>query len=194
MMDKVVDAISRLNPRLVIGIMLLIVSLLAIEGWMLVLRKPYAEYQQIVATRASLASTLSMASDQSSDLEKLTIELKQLTEKLGGELRLPASDDKMAASLMEALDRSADVHGVTLSGVKPKERKQVSVFEEVPFEITAKGPYLHLCAWMLDFGKTLGNNATITEFDMKNTNEERKVALSLNIALYRPLKYNEVVK
>lgn len=194
MMDKVVDAISRLNPRLVIGIMLLIVSLLAIEGWMLVLRKPYAEYQQIAATRASLASTLSMASDQSSDLEKLTIELKQLTEKLGGELRLPISDDKMAASLMEALDRSAVVHGVTLSGVKPKERKQVSVFEEVSFEITAKGPYLHLCAWMLDFGKTLGNNATITEFDMKNTNEERKVALSLNIALYRPLKYNEVAK
>jgi len=29
---------------------------------------------------------------------------------------------------------------------------------------------------------------------MKNTNEERKVALSLNIALYRPLKYNEVAK
>jgi Tfp pilus assembly protein PilO len=179
---------------LVIGIILLIVSLLAIEGWMLVLRKPYAEYQQIVATRASLASTLSQSSDQSSDLEKLTIELKQLTEKLGGELRLPASDDKMAASLMEALDRSAAVHGVTLSGIKPKERKQVSVFEEVPFEITAKGPYLHLCEWMLDFGKTLGNNATITEFDMKNTNEDRKVALSLNIALYRPLKFNEVAK
>ena len=194
MMKRVLDAISKLDPRLVIGIILLIVSLLAIEGWMLVLRKPYAEYQQIVATGASLASTLSMASDQSSDLEKLTIELKQLTEKLGGELLLPASDDKMAASLMEALDRSATVHGVTLSGVKPKERKQVSVFEEVPFEITAKGPYLHLCEWMLDFGKTLGNNATITEFDMKNTNEDRKVALSLNIALYRPLKFNEVAK
>jgi Tfp pilus assembly protein PilO len=194
MMNRVLDAISKLDPRLVIGIILLIVSLLAIEGWMLVLRKPYAEYQQIVATRASLAWTLSQSSDQSSDLEKLTIELNQLTEKLGGELRLPASDDKMAASLMEALDRSATVHGVTLSGVKPKERKQVSVFEEVPFEITAKGPYLHLCAWMLDFGKTLGNNATITEFDMKNTNEDRKVALSLNIALYRPLKFNEVAK
>lgn len=194
MMNSVIVALSKLNPRVVIGLMLLIVSLLAIEGWMLVLRKPYAEYQQIAATRASLASTLSLSSDQSSDLEKLTVELKQLTEKLGGELLLPASDDKMAASLMEALDRSAAVYGVTLSGIKPKERKQVSVFEEVSFEITAKGPYLHLCEWMLDFGKTLGNNATITEFDMKNTNEQRKVALSLNIALYRPLKFNEVAK
>lgn len=193
-MNSVLDAIGKLHPRLVIGIMLLIVGVLAIEGWMLVLRKPYAEYQQSVATRASLESMLSEASDQTGDLERLTIELKQLTEKLGGELRLAASDDKMAASLMEALDRSAAVHGVTLSGVKPKERKQVSVFEEVSFEVTAKGPYLQLCEWMLDFGNTLGNNATITEFDVKYANEPRKVALSLSIALYRPLKFKEVAK
>jgi hypothetical protein len=81
-----------------------------------------------------------------------------------------------------------------LSGVKPLERKQVSVFEEVSFDITAKGAYLQLCAWMLDFGKTLGNNATITEFDMKSTDEGRQVMLTLKIALYRPLKLNEVDK
>lgn len=194
MMDRVIDAIGKLDHRLVSGIMLLIVSLLVLEGWMLVLRKPYAEYQQIAASRASLESGLSRPSDQTTDLEKLTIELKHLTEKLGSELPLSASDDKMAASLMEALDRSAALHGVLLSGVKPKERKPVSVFEEVSFEITAKGPYLHLSEWMMDFGKALGNNAVVTEFDMKNTNEGQNVALSLNIALYRPLKFNEVVK
>lgn len=193
-MNSLLDAIGKMNPRSVTGIMLLIVSLLAVEGWMLVLRNPYAEYQQSVATRASLESMLSVASDHASDLERLTIELKQLTETLGGELRLTASDDRMEASLMEALDRSAVVHGVTLSGVKPKERKQISVFEEVSFEVTAKGPYLHLCEWMLDFGNTLGNSATVTEFDMKYANEVRDVALSLNIALYRPLKFNEVAK
>lgn len=193
-MNRVLDAIGKLNPRLVAGIMLLIVGLLAIEGWMLLLRKPYAEYKQAVASRASLEAGLSHASDQTGDLAKLTIEIKQLTEKLGAELRLPASDDEMAAALMEALDRSAAVHGVMLSGVKPKERKQVSVFEEISFEITANGPYLHLSEWMMGLGQTLGNNATITEFDMKNSNEEQKVALSLSIALYRPLKFNEVVK
>jgi len=193
MMDKLVDAISKLNPRLVIAIMVLIVGSLALEGWMLVLRKPYAEYRHIIATRASLESTLKLASNQTRDLEKLTIELKQLTEKLGGELRTPASDDKMAASLIEMLDRSATEHGVKLYGVKPLKRQQVSVFEEVPFEITANGPYLQLCAWMLDFGKTLGNNATTTEFDMKFTNEPHKVDVSLKIALYRPLRFSRVV-
>jgi len=193
-MNRVLDAIGKLNPRLVAGIMLLIIGLLAIEGWMLLLRKPYAEYKQAVASSASLEAGLSHSSDQTGDLAKLTIEIKQLTEKMGAELRMPASDDEMAASLMEALDRSAAVHGVMLSGVKPKERKPVSVFEEISFEITANGPYLHLSEWMMGLGQTLGNNATITEFDMKNTNEGQNVALSLSIALYRPLKFNEVVK
>jgi Tfp pilus assembly protein PilO len=193
-MNRLLDAMAKLNPRLVTGIMLFIVILLAVEGWMLVLRKPYAEYKLAVATRLSLASVQSLPADQSVALKTLAIELKQLTERLAGQLQQPASDDKMVASLMEALDRSALVHGVTLSGVKPADKKQVSEFEESSFAITARGPYLHLCEWMEDFGKTLGNNAAITDFAMKTTNEERTVALSLNIALYSPLKYNEVAK
>lgn len=194
MMTKTVQALGKLNPHLVFGLMLLIVGLLAFEGWVLLLRKPYAEYQQILSTRESLSSSLRQSPDQLSELDKLANELKRLSEKLSGELRLPASDDKMAASLMEALDRSASIHDVMLASVKPKERKQVSVFEEVSFEVSAKGSYLHLCAWMLDFAKTLGNNATVTEFDMKSADEGKQVALSLNIALYRPLRLNEVAK
>jgi len=194
MMTKTIQALGKLNPRLVYGLMLLVIGLLAFESWILLLRKPYAEYQQILSTRESLVSSLRQSPDQLSELDKLANELKHLSEKLSGELRLPASDDKMAASLMEALDRSASMHDVMLASVKPKERKQVSVFEEVSFEVSAKGSYLHLCAWMLDFAKTLGNNATVTEFDMKSADEGRQVALSLNIALYRPLRLNEVAK
>ncbi len=194
MITKTIQALGKLNPRLVYGLMLLVIGLLAFEGWILLLRKPYAEYQQILSTRESLSSSLRQSPDQLSELDKLANELKRLSEKLSGELRLPASDDKMAASLMEALDRSASMHDVMLASVKPKERKQVSVFEEVSFEVSAKGSYLHLCAWMLDFAKTLGNNATVTEFDMKSADEGKQVALSLNIALYRPLRLNEVAK
>jgi Tfp pilus assembly protein PilO len=194
MIDKTTLALSKLNKNLVLGVMLLIVALIAFEGWILMLRKPYTEYRQIIETKQSLLSSLRQTPNQSSELGKIATELKQLTEKLSGELRLPASDDKMAASLMEALDHSATLHGITLISVKPKERKQVSVFEEVSFEISAKGSYLHLCNWMLDFGKTLGNSATVTEFDMKSAEEGKQVALSLNIALYRPLKLNEVSK
>ncbi|MDO9393103.1 MAG: type 4a pilus biogenesis protein PilO [Methylotenera sp.] len=188
------QALGKLNPHLVFGLMLFFVLLLAFEGWILLLRKPYAEYQQILSTRESLTASLRQMPDQSSELGRIAAELKQLSDKLSGELRLPASDDKMAASLMEALDQSAGLHSVTLASLKPKERKQVSVFEEVSFEVSAKGSYLRLCAWMLDFEKTLGNSATVTEFDMKTADEGKQVTLSMNIALYRPLRLNEVGK
>ena len=193
-MKKAVQALGKLDPRLVIGLMLLFVVFMAIEGWMLLLRKPYADYQQILSSRESLSTSLQQSPNQLNELGNLANDLKHLSAKLSGELRLPASDDKMAASLMEALDRSASMHGVTLISVKPRERKLISVFEEVSFDVSAKGSYLNLCEWMLDFARTLGNNATVTEFDMKSVDEGKQVALSLNIALYRPLRLNEVTK
>ncbi len=194
MMKPIYLALGKLNPNLVQGVMLLLVALLAFEGWMLLLRKPYGDYQKAQSARVALATTLQQSPDQTSALGSLAAELKQLADQLGGELRLPASDDKMAASLMEALDRSSAAHQVTLVSIKPGDRKPVSVFEEVSFEISAKGAYLQLCAWLLAFGKSLGNNATVTEFDMKTADEGKKVTLSLKVALYRPLKTAEVSK
>lgn len=194
MMNKTVQALGKLDFRVVTGMMFLLVMLLATEGWLLLLKKPYAEYQQILSTKESLSSALSQSENQLSELSMLANELKHLSEKLSGELQLPASDDKMAASLMEALDHSAAQHGVILASVKPKERKQVSVFEEVSFAVSAKGTYLHLSTWMLDFANSLGHNATVTEFDMKTSDEGKQVVLSLNIALYRPLRLSEVAQ
>lgn len=191
MMGRLTMALGKLDSRLRVGLLLVIVSLLIFEGWMLVLRKPYAEYKQIQTTRESLADGLNQYSNQPTDLSKMADELKQLSDRLSGQLNVPASDDKMAASLIEALDKSALLHGITLSSVKPGERKQVSVFEEVAFEVSAKGRYLELCKWMLNFGETLGNSASVTEFDIKSANEGQLVTLSLKIALYRPLKLSE---
>ena len=81
-----INWIAKLNPHLVLGLAVLIVGLLALEGWMLALRKPYAEYQAIKSTHASLLSALRQSPDQSSELSKLSTELKVLTEQLSGEL------------------------------------------------------------------------------------------------------------
>jgi Tfp pilus assembly protein PilO len=194
MMKPMIQALGKLDRRLLWGSMLLLVALMVFEGWIFVLRKPYIEYQKILATRVALSSALKNAPDQSSELGKMANELKQLSDKLSGELHLAASDDKMAASVMEALDKSASAHGLALISIKPGERTPVSVFEEISFEVNAKGAYLQLCQWLLDFGTQLGRNATITEFDMKSADEGRQVALSLKIALYRPLKTSEMPK
>lgn len=194
MINTISRMVNKLNPNLLLGLMVLFVLLLVFEGWMLLLRKPYTEYKQILSTKESLTASLLQVPNQVSELDQIKTELKQLSEQLRGELRFPASDDKMAASLMEALDRSARLHNVALVSLKPKERKQVSVFEEVSFEVSAKGGYLQLSAWMLDFSKTLGNGATVTEFEMKTADEGKQVNVLLNIALYRPLNLSEVAK
>lgn len=193
-MQRLIQALGKLNPHLLLGLMLLATAVLAFEGWVLVLRQPYAEYQKILSARTTLTSSLQQSADQSGELGRLENELKQLMDRLGSELHLPASDDKMAASLMGALDRSAALYGVVLSSVKPGQKRPVSVFEEVSFEVSAKGSYLQLCEWMLDFGRTLGNNAAVTEFDIKSADDGRHVVLSMNIALYRPPKLNEPTK
>lgn len=186
MMDRASRALERFDMRLVLGAMALFVALLAFEGWTLLLRKPYAEYQQLASSRTTLASTLSQQPDVAAELKRLSAELGQLTETLGRELRLPTANDKMAASLIEALDRSAAGQNVRLAGVKPLETRAVSVFEELSFDVEASGPYLQICRWMLGFGETLGGSATITDFAMKSMDEGRRVQLTLKLAVYRP--------
>jgi Tfp pilus assembly protein PilO len=93
----------------------------------------------------------------------------------------------MAASLMAELDRSAARNSVMLTGVKPGARRQVQAFEEIAFEISARGKYLMLCSWLMDFENALGQNATVTEFLMQSADEGREVALTLKVGLYKPL-------
>lgn len=193
-MKAILDVAGRMNQRLLAGLMLLLAGVLLFEGWMLLLRKPYTEYRQMHVSRIALDSALGQRADPSGELGRMAEEIRHLQARLSGEMRVPVSDDTMVASVLEALDRSAAAHGVTLSGVKPMERKQLSLFEEVVFDVSAQGAYLRLSEWMLDFGKTLGNNATVTDFDLKTTDAGRQVILTMSVALYRPLKQTGAIK
>jgi Tfp pilus assembly protein PilO len=186
MRNATIAAVDGLDPRLIVGVGALIIAVLAFEGWMVVLRKPFAEYQQVVEARSKLHSVLSQEPDPSSEVEHLAAEYQRLAASLSEKLQLPTSDDKIAASLMEALDRSARQHGVKLSAVKPRDRRLVSAFEEVSFEVGAEGNYLPLCEWILDFENALGSNVNIAGLDMKAVEEGRKVQLTLDLAVYRP--------
>ncbi|MEQ1601431.1 MAG: type 4a pilus biogenesis protein PilO [Methylophilaceae bacterium] len=191
-MEKIIATLAKLDHRLVLLIMLIMLGFLTFEAYFLLLRKPYAEYQKILATQSTLTSALKPSSTQTSEISLLAAQLKQLSAKLNSELRLPVSNDKMTASLISVLDSSATSNGVTLTGVRPLERKPVSAFEEVSFEVSARGSYLPLCKWMLEFENTLGLSAAITEFDIKTASEEKQVSVMLKIALYRPVSATEV--
>ena len=188
MKERLLAALARLDPRLVLGGMVLLVALVALEGWLLVLRSPLAEYQKLAATRATLAASLGAVAGEQGEVGRLGTELKEVTARLGAQLRPPGPDDQIAAMVMAELDRAASISGVTLAGIRPAARRQVQSFEEVQFEVSAQGKYLQLCQWLLDFERTLGSSATVSEFSMQSADEGRLVALTLVVALYRPVQ------
>jgi Tfp pilus assembly protein PilO len=188
MSPRLVATLSRLDSRLLLGLMLFIVGLIAVEGWLLVLSKPFADYRTLIKSGEALSASLTKLPRKDSDLGQLAEELRQVAERLTGQMPTLTSDDQLASEVMASLDRSAAANRVTLTGIRPGLRRQVLEFEEVSFDVSAQGKYLQLCQWLLDFERTLGRNATVSEFTMKSADEGRQVALNLKAVLYRPLR------
>ena len=188
MKERLLAALARLDARLLLGGMVFLVALVAGESWLLLLQKPLAEYHKLAATRETLALSLGAVPSQQGELARLAAELKQITARLGAQLRPPGPDDQIASTVMAELDRAAALNGITLASIRPGGRRQVQSFEEVLFEVNAQGKYLQLCQWLLDFERALGQSATVSEFSMSSANEGRLVALSLKVALYRPMQ------
>jgi Tfp pilus assembly protein PilO len=194
MKQRIFAALATLDPRLLLGLMILIAGLVAVEGWMLLLRAPLAEYQKLISTRESMALSLAAAPSQQGELSRLAAELRQVSARLTGQFRPPAPNDQTASLLMAELDRSAGQNGITLAGIRPGPRREVLGFEEASFEVSAQGNYLRLCQWLMDFERTLGQSATVSEFTMKAAGEARVLALTLKVGLYRPLQLSGTVK
>ncbi len=178
--------LSRVPPRALVLALVLAVAVVGFEGWYLLLRKPLVEYRRLTATTAALTAAVKSPASQQAELNRLQAEVRQISERVAGELRLPAAEDETASFLMTELDRTAARDGVVLTGVKPGGRRQVLGFEEVAFEVGAQGKYLPLCQWLRDFRDTLGQGATVTDFEMTSIEEGGRGALSLKLALYRP--------
>ncbi len=114
MIQRILGALSRLSPRFFLLAMLSILGAAALEGWFLVLQKPFLEYRQLSATKASLTAMVAALASQQAEQSRLTAELKELSDRLSGELRAPAPEDQLAVSFMSELDRDAARKGVML--------------------------------------------------------------------------------
>ena len=186
MKEQMFAALARLDPRLLLGLMILIAGLTAFEGWVLLLRAPLAQYQRMIWTRESLALSLAATPRQQGELNRLAAQLRLVSGRLTEQSQWPVPDDQMAALVMAELDRSAGRNGVTLAGIRPGPRREVLGFEEASFEINAQGGYLRLCQWLMDFGRTLGQSAAVSEFTMKAADQGRTLVLTMKVDLYRP--------
>lgn len=190
MKERMLAALNRLDPRLLAGLAMLFVALLVFEGWVL-LRQPLADYRTLRATRQALAVSLAAAAGEPDagglPAGQLDGELRQLAERLAGQLRASAPDDQLAAQLMAELDRSAGLNGVALASFRPGARRQHAYLEESGFELGAHGSYQGLSQWLLDFERTLGPGVAVSELTIKTNGEGKPLALTLKLGVFRPL-------
>jgi len=187
MSAALVRALSRLSPGAFWALGLLVVVALALEAWMLVLRQPLAAYRDLAAARDSLRAIEQMTASQQEELRRASARNQALAAQLAAQLHAPAPEEQLTVALMRQLDQAAAGAGVKLTSLKPAGRRAVLAFEELSFEVGAQGRYLALCQWLLGFERLIGRSATVSEFNMKSSDEGRQVMLTLRLALYRPL-------
>ena len=186
MSARLLALLSRLSPGASLLLVLSIGGAILVEGWMLVLRQPFAAYRELSAARESLRAIEDMTAAQQEELRRVAARSQQFAERLNAELGAPAAEEQLTVSLMRRLDQAATREGIQLTSLKPASRRNVLSFEELSFDVGAKGRYLALCHWLLNFEQSLGRFATVTDLTMNSTDGGRQVTLSLRLAVYRP--------
>ena len=179
-MSHLLRRLSALDPRVALTVMAAVVFLIAFESWV-VLRAPLAELQTLRATRARLESAVARDAANAADADRLTRELGAMDKGLGGPLR---SDDAMLPFLITSLDAIAVRHGVSLGGVKPASQRPLGAFEEVSFNVDARGSYRALFDWLRAVVQEV-EPLIATDFSLKSADEGQRVALAVRLAAYR---------
>jgi hypothetical protein len=187
MSARLIDALARLRPAAWWSLVLVVGALIAFEGWLVVLRQPFVAYLDLSAARESLRAIEDLTVAQHAEQQRAGLRNRQLSERLSAELDAPASEEQLTVALMRKLDQAAARDGVRLISLKPGARRPVLAFEELSFEVGAQGKYLALCHWLLDFERSLGKFATVTDLTMRSGEAGREVTLNLRLALYRPM-------
>lgn len=187
MMDRFLRALDHKDPRLPPLIAIILIAFLVLEAWVLVLRKPFYQYQQLGDTAQNLALRVSARGGPSTEISQLRQDLEKLDKRLQGELSLVQSTDIVVAPLMQQLDQSARDAGLRLSGVSPGVKRTISGFDERPYELSVTGTYLPLTQWLLNFDEVLGQNVVVTDLDIRPLGQASELKLNMRIALYLPM-------
>ena len=186
MMDRLLRALDQKDPRLPPLIAVLLVLFLLIEAWLLVLRKPFAQYQQLSDTAYTLSMRANSGDGPSTELSRARQTLDALNAQLQKELKLVLASADVVAPLMQQLDQSAQASQLQLTSLRPSIKRRVSGFDERPFELSLRGDYLALANWMLKLNQTVGHNLIMTDMDLHREGHASGVTLNLRLALYLP--------
>lgn len=185
MKARILALLEGLEPRMLFMLGGCILAFGLLEGWLLVLRQPLADYRRLQDERAALTRPQANVAAQRADFERLERELAAFTGQLQGEGPQPAAD-QLVVYLIERLDRIAARHGVRLDSVRPGATRSVLMFDEVSSDIKVTGKYAALFDWLREAERELGP-LVVTQFTLKIADVASGVlSMELKLAAYRP--------
>lgn len=186
MKDRLLAGMARIEPRLLLALMAGVVVLIALEGWLVVLRTPLADYRRL--QHPQHAAPVRLRADPSrlqAEIGEMEGELTRLTHALQGQ-GAPLPVDQMVVQLIGRLDRIAARHRVRLHSVRPSAARRVLMFDEVSSDIKVTGNYRSLFGWLRDTEEELGP-LVVTQFSIKIADvASGTLSMDLKLAAYRP--------
>jgi Tfp pilus assembly protein PilO len=94
------------------------------------------------------------------------------------------SPEQLAVYLVGQLDRTSARRGVALSRVVPGAPRKLMAFDEIPFEVEAKGSYGDIIGWLQDLERSIDNLAVI-RVEIRPGEGGRLTEMKARVALYR---------
>lgn len=156
--------------------------------WLLAVRTPLATLRVMQAERARLEAVAAATDTSGLRLqgERLAAEAAALSHDLD-KVYMQRSADQMLVYLISEVDRAGTRHGVKLSGAMPGQARKVAIFDEIPFDVEARGSYQSLVDWMGEIERSLPA-LSIVRFEIRPADAPPQLAMKIRIAVYRSLE------
>jgi Tfp pilus assembly protein PilO len=184
--DKVIERLGRFDPRLMAVLAVALTLAIAAQFWILLLRQPVAAYMQKRATLEMLRHGVEAARAQAATPALLERQISEIEARVQPRERL-LTPDQMVVRVVGDLNRIGKLHAVSISSVRPAESRAVLMFNEVVFEIAARGSYQSLYEWLRQVENEVGP-LVVSQIELRPQQGSDMLALTLKLSAYNRLE------
>ncbi|WP_372758354.1 GspMb/PilO family protein [Litorivivens sp.] len=177
---------EHVEPRslrlLLSGLLLLMVTALVVY----VIKPQITAYNALARSNASLNQAIAYGPDLETQIQSRYVTMADLEAQLFGTAGA-VSADKIESHIVGALQNISWQYGVTLEGVKPMPTKRITIFDEIPFEVSLRGDYFSLFSWLQAVNQQLGF-IVVDHFEVASSGRaatDPNLIMTLRMANYR---------
>lgn len=181
-MNAYFNRLMKLDPKLLALGAAVIVFLLAFESWTLLLKPQVAALKLKQQERESLERSTRDAQVLPAQIAQIKKDIAGLNGQIMGS-KINLSADQMVVRMVDDLSRIGKRYAVTVGSVRPGEPKSVMMFNEISFDVTAKGNYASLYEWLAAIEKELGP-LVITNLGLQTQTPNNPLSLTIKLAAY----------